>query len=320
MAFDWKEFPALEEDLGAIREAIRAELRAAGGLVREAVEPVCEAGGKMLRPALLCACARLGAFEPEKFRRLGAALELLHVASLIHDDVIDGAATRRGVPSAHVRVGPRAAVIAGDWLFSRCRDLAAELADSRRVRLIVRGIGRLCGAELEQDSSRFVPSASVRAYSRRVLGKTATLFMLACQTGAAESGAGPALEELARRAGFNLGMAFQIMDDVLDYEGDGARMGKPVGGDLAEGACTLPLVLALKARAALGQAFRRLADSSLELERLRAEVRATGSIDASKARAALYSGRAAREASRMPPGLARDFIEALAPALMARAE
>ncbi len=284
----------------------------------DAVERLIDANGKMLRPAFLIMAGRFGR-RPKDLTDLAAAIELLHIATLIHDDVIDEADTRRGVPTLHALYGHKEAVLAGDWLFSRCFRLASDCSSPDNARLLAALIGALCSEEIHQDLERFAWPESERNYLRKIAGKTAALFSLALRAGAVETKASSANTAALTRAGYAAGMAFQIMDDVLDYESSVGTMRKPVAKDVREGLCTLPLILAVRgAPRRLRPLLGTTRPDDAAIDSIVAVVRESGALDASKAVAARYTDRAMRELSRLPKGAARDDLHATVERLLSR--
>jgi heptaprenyl diphosphate synthase len=173
-------------------------------------------------------------------------VELLHGATLIHDDVIDRAPLRRGKPTIYASGGAKRAVLVGDYLLAQSLELASKANDNRLVQVMTKGVSRLCSSEIEQDFSQGKLFITREDYYGRIRGKTAELFALSCFAGALLSGADRAVCDDFYQAGLDFGMAFQIDDDVLDYRGKGSRMGKRTGEDLRAGIPTLPLILALE--------------------------------------------------------------------------
>jgi heptaprenyl diphosphate synthase len=278
----------------------------------------------MLRPAFVMLAARFGAADRGRMARLGAAVELMHMATLVHDDLIDGAELRRGVPTLHTNLGPRTAVLAGDTLFAACFSLIADHADAATARSLSRLVGLMC--EIAETTERFIVTRSVRRYLRRTAAKTALLFSLAFLVGGRESGSpGPVVDTL-RRLGWNLGMAFQIVDDILDFEADGQQVGKPVANDLAQGIFTLPVVLALKSddgvleRALAERRYtgRRPGRTRREVARIDGLIRSRGGFDGARAWARRYTERARREIERLPAGEPRDVLAGVAEQLLHR--
>lgn len=212
-----------------------------------------EAGGKRLRPALVvCAAMAVGGREAigDRVIDAGAAVELLHLASLYHDDVLDSAPTRRGRPSVNALWGNHAAVLAGDVLLSHAYCVAAGLgaAELRRLSLT---LAALCSGQIAESATQFDATRDVAHYDAAIRGKTAALLATSCWLGATTAGAGPSTADALARFGMELGIAFQIVDDVLDLYGQGLQIGKPAGSDLREGVFTLPVLMALQQDPAL---------------------------------------------------------------------
>jgi heptaprenyl diphosphate synthase len=320
----WKDSPALEERLERVAAVIAETIDSPGFPLRKAVADAAATGGKLLRPALLLIGSDFGkSVDVAKIETLAAAMELLHVATLAHDDIIDEAPVRRGKPSLHASVGTKEAILAGDWLFSRCFLLAAQSADSENARGLARLIAAICSAEISQDMAKFEYSESVRGYFRTIAGKTAALFSLSLYAGASEAKASRADRQALRRAGYGIGMAFQIIDDILDFESDAEVMRKPVGRDIAEGLCTLPLIYALRAdEVAMRAALGRVAAGGVEREEAAREAAALATAlgGAEKARedARRYTARALGEIDRLPRSQARDELALIAERLLHR--
>jgi heptaprenyl diphosphate synthase len=243
----WDGHPEVAGELAEVRETILARAASEDPEVQGAIRQLLAAGGKMLRPAFVLLAARFGSPGHDRIIRVAGAVEMLHMATLVHDDIIDGASIRRGVATLHALRGPRAAVLVGDWLFASCFSLVADLAELDNARDLSMLVSRICGSEISQSSDRFVASTSVRRYLRRIAGKTAALFSLSFYVGARESGCPDALSAVLRRLGYCLGMGFQIVDDILDFTDTSTQTGKPSGSDLSQGIYTLPVILGLRA-------------------------------------------------------------------------
>ncbi|MDR1429794.1 MAG: polyprenyl synthetase family protein [Spirochaetaceae bacterium] len=279
--------------------------------------------GKLLRPGLLVIASQFGnglKYNTEKFYHLAAAIEMLHVATLIHDDVIDDSPLRRGQPSVHTRYGKQDAVLIGDFLLSRCFILVSEYSSQEQALALARAISIICTMEIEQNSDRYQADTSVRRYFKKIMGKTALLFSLACYVGAAEAKVSASSAERLRRAGYNMGMAFQIIDDILDYAGTAETVRKALGNDFKAGIVTLPLIYALKMDIS-GELNKltvpgqfALADSA----QVMSLVRQSGGIEAARDCAKKYTDRALREISLLPGGPPRDMLEKLTQRLLIR--
>lgn len=307
----WEPYPHIQRDLDKVRDIIGKSLTARDGRLSEALKKIVSRNGKMLRPAFVLLAARMKPYRggefppgkelPAKLYRIAAAIEILHMATLVHDDVIDRADTRRGEPSVNAEYGNRRAILLGDYLFSLCFSLVADDATMQNARLLARGVGAICASEISQ-SRRFDPTTlSVRDYLHRIIGKTAVLFSLSFHVGASENGLSPSLCTALRRIGYNIGMSFQIVDDLLDYLGDSVELGKPAGGDLREGIYTLPLIHAYHRNPALGGMLRAESLASEDgFAKAREAIERAGGFDRAREEASRYSARALREAERLP--------------------
>jgi heptaprenyl diphosphate synthase len=321
----WQEDSRLRKALAGVAALMEATVRNEAFPLAEEVAELVAANGKMLRPALLYIGAGFGGkVDGDKLRSLAASVEILHVSTLIHDDVIDEADLRRGRPTLHTRLGVKEAVLAGDWLFSRCFLLSAASTDPDNARALARVIAAIVASEIRQDLDKWSYSTSVRAYLRKIAGKTAALFSLSLQAGAQEAKAPRAVAERLRRAGYDIGMAFQVIDDILDFESTEGVMRKPVGKDIAEGLCTLPLIHALRRdeaglRNLLGSVRTRAgAIDEAAVQAVIARVVELGGLDDARREAHLFTERAKDELARLPRCEARGELADLADRLLAR--
>lgn len=259
------------------------------------LEHVLTAGGKRMRPGLALLCGTFGDYDLDRLAPLAASIELLHTATLVHDDVIDAAATRRGRATANSLYDNAVSVMIGDFLFAHAADLVAGIGDVRVVRLFSRTLMRIVTGELDQDVSAFDASKRIGDYLNRIGGKTASLFATACEGGAVAGRAPEPFVEALREYGFNLGMAFQIVDDILDFTGDPEVMGKPTGGDLMQGTLTLPSLLVMEdapEKNAVTRLFRARRNKAALLDEALAAVRAGDALPRSRAIAEQYAQRA----------------------------
>jgi heptaprenyl diphosphate synthase len=239
---------------------MRSSLAEAANPLGAMADALARDAGKLVRPVLACLAGRFGPAWPERraaVLRAAAVTELVHLATLVHDDVIDDAPLRRGRPTPRAVYGSREAVLLGDYVFASALRAGMENLSAGGAASLVRAVGRICEGEIIQGRERYKADSSERGYLRRIHAKTAALFSAAARLGAAETGCGDGIAGTLGRAGSALGMAFQIMDDVLDIEGDGEELGKPTGSDIAEGVFTLPVVIALEAEAGRGGGARR---------------------------------------------------------------
>ncbi len=239
-------FDLIQDDLEQVEKKITAESVASVDAVTAIGQYLQSAGGKRLRPALLLLSAKLAGDCGPTAIQLGAVVELIHAATLVHDDVIDAAETRRGRPSTNVKWGNHTCVLAGDWLYMQAFQIALRERNFQILDLLISLTQMMVEGELlqlERIGSIHVTEADCMQLVDR---KTACLFSVCCQIGAIAGHGGLGMQEKLRDYAWNLGMAFQLVDDVLDFTAREKTLGKPVGGDLREGKVTLPLVYALE--------------------------------------------------------------------------
>jgi len=202
------------------------------------------AGGKRLRPALVLLSAKCGEYDLEKLLPAAMAVELTHAATLVHDDVIDRSAVRRGRPTVAASLGDEPAIVIGDFYFAKAYEHAARTGSTEVVGILARTVMEICAGEIRQQAIRYDYHTEIGEYMKRIEAKTATLLAACCDIGSVLAQL-PASQRSALHAyGRMLGLAFQIADDVLDYLGSVGEIGKPIGQDIAEGFATLPLMLA----------------------------------------------------------------------------
>jgi len=241
-------YAPIQEELAQVEGALQAIKRLDFPQLSEMLDAVLASGGKMLRPSVALLAGKFGNDHQELLVPLAASIELLHTATLVHDDVIDKASTRRGRPTANSLFDNSASVMLGDYMFAHAADLTARTGNIEVVRVFSRTLMAMASGELGQDMTAYDYSQTTRQYFQRIAGKTASLFAAAAEGGAIVSGAPEAWRRALRDYGENLGIAFQIVDDILDFSGDEAEMGKPVGSDLLQGTLTLPSLLLMERR------------------------------------------------------------------------
>jgi geranylgeranyl pyrophosphate synthase len=203
-------------------------------------------GGKRLRPAIALLAGKFGDYNPDLHVPLAASIELLHTATLVHDDVIDASPSRRGRPTANELFNNSAAVMLGDYMFAHSAELISRTESTAVVRLFAYTIMAIAGGELHQDMSAYDYGQDTIKYFGRIEGKTASLFATSAEGGAMVARCTPDEREALRLYGLNVGMAFQVVDDILDFAGDEKEMGKPIGSDLMQGTITLPALILME--------------------------------------------------------------------------
>jgi octaprenyl-diphosphate synthase len=234
------------DDMRQVNELIRKSLDSNVILIRQIAEYIIGSGGKRLRPMLAVLAARACGYTGKQHIILAAIIEFIHTATLLHDDVVDESELRRGKESAHAVWGNAASVLVGDFLYSRSFQMMVDIDSMQVMDILSDATNRIAEGEVEQLLNMHDPEVSEERYFGVIEKKTAQLFEAACQLGAVIAGR-PDLEQDLATYGRELGCAFQVMDDVLDYTSDAATMGKNSGDDLAEGKPTLPLILCREA-------------------------------------------------------------------------
>jgi heptaprenyl diphosphate synthase len=310
----------MEDSLARVEEALRSAVRSDDAFLTEVASHLVDAGGKRLRPAMAVAAGSVGSPNGigNDLVRGGVAVELVHLGSLYHDDVMDEATTRRRVETVNARWGNLTAILAGDFLLARASEIASSLG-MEVAGLLAATIGSLCEGQVRELQRVYDTSRSEEAYFLAISGKTAALFSTACRIGALVGGRPAEQVEALTRYGQRFGMAFQIVDDVLDLVATEEDLGKPVGNDLVEGVYTLPVIRALatpvegpELAAMLGKPLQRA-----EVEVARGLVRDGSAVDESLEVARGYTEEAVAAIDGLPPGPAVDQLVATARHLLA---
>ncbi len=306
-------YRVLNPDLRRVEDALRLRLACSQTVLHEAATQLVEAGGKRLRPVFVLLAGSFGA-RRDQLITVATGLELIHMATLVHDDVIDDSDTRRGSPTVRKVFGDRVAMYAGDYIFGQALRTLSEVDKPELHLAFSRSLELLCLGEMEQIRDLFSLDQSLRTYLRRIRRKTAFLIEMSCLLGALASEA--ALDQVTalRRFGYFSGMAFQIKDDILDLVADERVLGKPIGGDLRQGNITAPILFALRdpAVAAELRALVRPGLSARDADRAVLLVRRSDGIARSQSLAERYLERARAALAELPGIPARDGLLAVA--------
>ncbi len=296
------ELAPIAEEMHQVDVLVRARLTSDVPLVRQVAEYIVAGGGKRLRPALLLLSAGAAGYCGRTHHELAAVVEFIHTATLLHDDVVDESRLRRGRETANAAFGNAAAVLVGDFLYSRAFQMMVSADNMRVMQVLADATNTIAEGEVLQLMNCHDPDVDEQRYLEVIRRKTAKLFEAAARLGAVLAGVAPEVEEGLASYGTHVGTAFQLVDDVLDYSGDAAAIGKSLGDDLAEGKPTLPLIHAMRTGTADQSALVRSAILDGGRDRF------PGVLDAIKASGALDYARgvAQREA-----GLARRAIDSL---------
>ena len=270
--------------------------------------------GKMVRPALTLLASNISPLETENPIRMATGVELLHLATLIHDDTVDDADTRRGQASVSGKWGKEVAVLLGDYLFATSATLVCDTGNLRVVRRFAETIMELASGELIEYFNTFNPQQELNRYYDRIYRKTASLFRTASETGAVLSSANEEQINCLSGYGYNIGMAFQVVDDLLDIQGDEAELGKPVGNDLRQGVLTLPSLMLMQRYPDDNPIPELFRDPELDgnLQRTIEMINNSSIISDCFAIIRDYCDEANRALSTLPAGECRDSLESLA--------
>ena len=310
------------DDMREVDAVIARRLDSGVPLVGEVSRYIISSGGKRLRPALLLMiCGALG-YQGEQRFNLAAVVEFIHTATLLHDDVVDESTMRRGRATANESFGNPASVLVGDFLYSRAFQMMLDAHDMRVMEILAEATNVIAEGEVMQLMNMHDPALGEAAYLQVIRSKTAKLFEASARLGAVLAGAPQPVEQACAEYGQALGTAFQVIDDVLDYDGDEGQMGKNLGDDLREGKVTLPLIAAMRRGTEAQRALIRdaIENGGLDgLQEILAIVRSTGALEVAHEAAAAEAKRAMSAAEQLPSnGHSRGLLQLAASLLQRR--
>ena len=316
----WNDYPIIDKQLDEVRNQIRKNSKCKDKVIQESIIEMLESGGKMLRPAFVIIASKFGEYNEERTVAISAVIEMFHMATLVHDDVIDDAMLRRGKETVQAKHGKNYAVYIGDYLFCLCfKILATTSSIERGIELDTKVMTDICLGEVEQLNSRYDRNVTVKEYLKRISGKTAKLFSLSLYLGGAESKCTKKTCRLFWEIGHNIGMAFQIIDDILDYSMDSAKTGKDCSNDLKDGVYTLPLLMAQKKNIKeLNDILDKKEYSDKDIELIMNIVRDSGAVEEAKALALKYTSKAFKNISKLPENEYRDILKEVTQQLLER--
>ena len=293
----------IANDMQEVDKVIAARLQSSVPLVGDVARYIISAGGKRLRPALLLLmCGALEYTGAQRFN-LAAVVEFIHTATLLHDDVVDESTLRRGRPTANENFGNPASVLVGDFLYSRAFQMMVDTESMRVMQVLADATNVIAEGEVQQLMNTHDASLSEAGYLEVIRSKTAKLFEASARLAAILAGSTPETEQACADYGQALGTAFQVIDDVLDYDGDALEMGKNLGDDLREGKVTLPLIVAMqRGNEAQRELLRNVIETGTidELQQVIAIIKETGSLTAARDAAATQARLAMDAAAKLP--------------------
>ncbi len=306
----------IESDLAQVNQFIIDQLYSDVGLVESIGHYIVDAGGKRLRPMLVLLASKAAQSTNDRHISMAAVIEFIHTATLLHDDVVDMSSLRRGRPTVNAQWNNPSSVLVGDFIYSRAFQVLVEIGDMDVMKIMADTTNKIAEGEVLQLISKSTPSSSEEMYMKVIHNKTAILFQAAAQCGAILSGASTTIQDSLAEYGLNLGLAFQLIDDLLDYDGDAAELGKNVGDDLAEGKPTLPLIYTI-AHAQKDDAeliLRCLKSETTDLAETKAIielVKSSGALEYTREIAASKTQLAVKSLDSLPPSPYKDGLRDL---------
>lgn len=308
-------FEEIQKDLSYVEEELHKYTRSSVMLLSKSSRWLVEAGGKRLRPAFVLLSGKFFRYDLERIAKLAAAIELIHMATLVHDDVIDNAATRRGVPTVSAEWGDTLAMQTGDYIFGQALKIVARHGTPDMIRSLALVSLEMCEGEIEQINSIGRTDINLRTYLRRIQRKTAYLISACCYIGALAGEAPANLAWHLKKYGYYLGMAYQITDDLLDFVGSEQVCGKPVGSDLRQGIITIPVVYALRNRT-IGQRLQDILDKEKkdesDLDEAFSLIEDAGALNTAQFLCDRYLQKAKKELLYLPEQKTRHIMERIA--------
>lgn len=296
-------------DLQVIEKELEGSIKAGDPLLQEACLHLLQAGGKRIRPVFVLLAAKFGDYNMLMIKKVAAALELIHMASLVHDDVIDEALMRRGAPTVQAKWNNKVAMYTGDYILAQSLQLITEVKQPLTHQLLSKTIVEVCLGEIEQIRDKYHFEQSVTTYFRRIKRKTALLIATSCQLGGVVAGADEKVHKSLFRFGYYVGMSYQITDDVLDFVASEKVLGKPAGSDLKHGNITMPVLFALRdpeLKREIVKVHEHIADD--ELQRIIQLINKSGAIEKSIAVSDHFLQKAIRELDHLPNIRARKSL------------
>lgn len=303
----------LNSDLNVIEKALEETMQAESPLLHHASLHLLQAGGKRLRPVFVLLAGKFGEYDINKIKNVAVSLELIHMASLVHDDVIDDAELRRGQLTIKAKWDNRIAMYTGDYLFARALEVLSAIEKPIAHQILANTLVELCIGEIEQIKDKFNYEQSVRTYFRRIKRKTAILIAVSCQLGAIAAHVEDEIHNKLYKIGYYIGMSYQIIDDVLDFMATEKELGKPAGGDLQQGNITLPVLFAMEDKKVRDEIIKvNEHTTAQELGKVLAIIKESDAIDRSLIISDQYLQKALTLIEELPQNRARNTLRDIA--------
>lgn len=307
-------YEPIQADLSKVEDRLRLVIKVDFPWQSKMLRHTLKGGGKRIRPALTILSGKFYNYNPDFILPMAAAVELMHTATLVHDDAIDKSSIRRGRPTINNLWDDDKAVLLGDYLFAKAGEFSTDTQNVRVIRLFTQTLMAISSGELNQAFDAFNLEQTYQDYLQRISGKTATLFSLATESGAILSQAPEESVKMLKEYGHNLGIAFQIVDDILDFTGTESEIGKPIGSDLAQGTLTLPAMLLMK-HSPQDNPVKRLfqnGDKQKNIKLAIEQICNSPIIDECYAVASDYCNKACQNLESLPSNASRQALEKIA--------
>lgn len=303
----------LNSDINIVEKELEDRIHTESLLLRQASLHILQAGGKRIRPVFVLLAGKFGHYDINVIKNVAVALELIHMASLVHDDVIDDADLRRGKPTIKSKWDNKIAMYTGDYIFALAIELMTEIEKPVAHQILSNAIVELCIGEIEQIKDKYRFNQHLKDYLRRIKRKTALLIAVSCQLGAIAAGVDKETHKKLFRFGYYVGMSFQIMDDILDFTATEKELGKPAGSDLIQGNITLPVLYAMEDQKIKNkiQTVHENMDHS-ELKSIIQMIKDSGAIERSVKMSDLYLDKALQVLNGLPENKAKKTLRDIA--------
>ncbi|CAM3443004.1 heptaprenyl diphosphate synthase component II [Cytobacillus oceanisediminis] len=303
----------LNSDLNVIEDELEETIKAESPLLHQASLHLLQAGGKRIRPVFVLLAAKFGDYDINKIKNVAVSLELIHMASLVHDDVIDDAELRRGKPTIKAKWDNKIAMYTGDYIFARALELITNVENPHAHKILSHTLVELCIGEIEQIKDKYNYDQNVRTYFRRIKRKTAMLIAVSCQLGAIAANVEDEIHKKLFKFGYFVGMSYQIIDDVLDFVGTEKELGKPAGGDLHQGNITLPVLFAMEDRTIREEIIKvHEGTERSDIEEIIKLVKNSGAIEKSLHISDKYLQKALEVLEELPPSKSKKALRDIA--------
>ncbi|GAE25083.1 heptaprenyl diphosphate synthase component II [Halalkalibacter wakoensis JCM 9140] len=305
-----------QSDITIIEKELEDTVKARNDVLQEAATQLLKAGGKRIRPVFVLLAAKFGHYDINGLKHIAVPLELIHMASLVHDDVIDDADLRRGKKTIKSQWDNRVAMYTGDFIFGKAVETSTFFTEPKIHQILSNAMLEMCLGEIEQIRDQYNWGQNFRVYLRRIKRKTALLIAVSCELGALAANADKEVQRNLYQFGYNVGMSFQITDDVLDFVGTEEQLGKPAGGDLRQGNVTLPALYAMHHDESIQMAITKMLASNypedVDISPILKAVKASGGIEYSISISDLYLEKAYEALERLPDQQEKTYLREIA--------